>query len=283
MPNINEVMGKNFIFKKLTLILGLIILIYNSTLYWLYQRYAASDTYYSYGYFVPIISLYLIWLKRKELKIDRKFSILGLTIIILSLIIHCFNILAGVFFLSGFSLLFLIAGIVIFLFGERTVRKIIFPLSFLAFMFPMPLVVLNSVSYFLKILMTNSTIFTLKTLLRLPVTIERFQFVFAKGILTIDDSCSGLRSLIVILALASILAHLLKANRMKKIILCLLAVPIALISNFIRILLLALGLYLWGSNTIKGFFHGLTGYLLFVIAFTALWLLWRKFQCKSSI
>jgi exosortase len=179
--------------------------------------------------------------------------------------------------------LFLIVGIILFLFGEKTTQKIAFPLSFLAFMFPLPLIMLNSTSYFLRILVTKSTVFTLKTIMHLPISNERFQIVFPKGILTIDDSCSGLHSLIAILALTSIFAYLLKADRAKKIILCLLAVPIALISNFIRILLLSFGSYLFGSNAVKGFFHELTGYSIFVIAFTTLWLFWRAFQCKNSI
>ncbi|MFA5014636.1 MAG: exosortase/archaeosortase family protein [Actinomycetota bacterium] len=279
----NGITNKRLTFKKLLLILALIILIYHSTLYWLYQRYTASDTYYSYGYFVPLISLYLIWLKKKELTIDHKFNFLGLTIIILALTIHSFSILAGVFFLSGFSLLLLMIGIALFLLGRSTIKKIIFPLTFLVFMFPLPLVMLNSISYFLRIFLTKSTVFVLKTVMHLSISNERFQIVFPRGILTIDDSCSGLHSLIVILTFTSVFAYLLKANRTKKIALFLLAAPIAIISNFIRILLLSFGSYLFGSNTIKGFFHELTGYLTFAIAITALWLFWKTFQCKNPI
>ena len=278
-----EPINRKSVFKRLGLILLLIILIYNSTLYWIYKRYTANDTYYSYAYLVPLISGYLIWLKRKELKIGQNSNFFGLIVTILSLTIHLFSMLAGVFFASGFSLLLLIVGITLFLFGEETAKKIAFPLSFLAFMFPLPLIMLNSTSYFLRILVTKSTVFVLKIIMSLPVSSERFQIVFPKGILTIDDSCSGLHSLIVIFALTSILAYLLEADRTKKITLCLLAVPIALISNFIRILLLSFGLYLFGSNAIKGFFHELTGYSIFVITFVTLWLFWRAFQCKDSM
>ena len=281
MGNENEIIGKRLVYKRLLLILALITLIYHSTLYWLYQRYTASDTYYPYGYFVPLISLYLIWLKRNEIRINQKLIFMGLTIIILALTIHGFSILAGVFFLSGFSLLLLIFGIVLFLFGESTVKKIIFPLTFLVFMFPLPLVMLNSISYFLRIFFTKSTVFMLKTVMHLPISSERFQIVFPKGILTIDDSCSGLHSLITILALTSILAYLLKTSRVKKFTLFLLAAPIALISNFIRILLLSFGSYLFGSNAIKGFFHDFTGYLTFAITIITLWLFWRAFRCKN--
>lgn len=260
-----------------------LILIYHSTFVWLYERYVSVDSYYSHGFLVPFVAGFLIWLKREKLKnMHWEYNSLGLALIILSLSIHFLSMLAEVFFVSALSMLCLLFGISLFLFGGKITRKIIFPLSFLIFMFPLPLVVINAISFPMKMFATKSAVLFLKTTLNIPIRNEGFQIFFPNASLIVENPCSGLRSLITLLALGSIFTYLLKANTKKRITLFLLSIPIALVSNLIRVILLSLGVYIYGSNITKGFFHDFSGYLVFVIAFISLWSLWRIFQCKDS-
>jgi len=303
---------KNIVLK-IALIFPFIIIIYFSTFVWLYERYTATDTYYSHGFLVPLVTAFLIWQKRKELKkikrqfnpsqksleaysprdechiafsaqeeasdfSPRSFTSFGLALIILALLIHFASVIAGVFFMSGFSILLLVFGISLYLFGKEITKKISFPLSFLIFMFPLPLVAINAVSFPMRMFVTKSSVFILNIFTNIPVKREGFQILFPKGSLVVENPCSGLRSLIVMLALGSIFAYLLKSSIFKKIILFLLAFPIALVSNLIRVILLCLAVYTYGSQKIMGFFHEFTGYLVFVIAFAGLWFFWRELQ-----
>lgn len=256
--------------------------VYKDTFIWLSERFSAADTYYSHGFLIPFVTAFLIWLKREEMyEFGKKYNIWGLVLIIFSLFINFLSSVTEVFFISGFSLVFLFFGISLFLYGKEITRAILFPLSFLFFMMPLPLVAINNISFPMKMFATKSAVFILQTALHIPVRNEGFQLFFPNATLVVENPCSGLRSLISLLALGSIFAYLLKTSKTKRILLFLLSIPIALASNLIRVLLLSLGVYIYGNGISKGFFHDLTGYLVFVIAFGALWLFWRNFQCKD--
>jgi len=283
MEPVTERISKKSAFWKLISLLFFIILIYNSTFYWIFQRYTESNNFYTHGYLVPFVSGYLIWLKRKKLKMEPRGGSLGLILIICALSFHLLGMLAQVFFISGFSLLLLTIGIVLFLFGSQVTKKVIFPLSFLVFMFPLPLVAVNAITYPLKRFVAKGVVFIFGTLMHIPVQREGSLISFSRGSLLIDDSCSGLRSLFVILAVTSILFYLFKKSSFpKKITFLFLSAIIALFFNLIRVCLLSLAVYLYGNQAIQGFFHEFTGYLISAITFLALCLLWRYFKWEDS-
>jgi exosortase len=284
MESFEKITVKNrSIYSVLISTLFLVILIYHSTFIWLYQRYIADDTYYSHGFLIPVVTGVLIWFKRSQIiNIKWEYNFWGLILVISALAIHFLSTLVEVFFVSGFSILLLVFGISLFLFGKKITQKIIFPISFLIFMFPLPLVAINAISFPMKMFVTKSAAFILHTFLNIPLKNEGFQIFFPNGSLTIENPCSGLRSFIVMLALGSIFAYLLKASMSKRISLFLLAIPIAIVSNMIRVILLCLGVYIYGNQITQGFFHDFSGYLVFVIAFGIFWLFWRKFQCRDS-
>ena len=268
---------------KLAVFVILIVLIYHSTFLWLYERFIAKDSYYSHGFLIPFVTGYLIWLKKEQLKnINPKYNLWGVVLIISSLLLHLLSILAEVFFVSGFSILFLVFGISLFLYGREVTKKILFPLSFLIFMFPLPLVAISAVSFPMKMFATKSAVFILRAFVHIPMKNEGFEIFFPNASLVIGNPCSGLRSLISMLALGSIFAYLLKASMAKRLILFFLAIPIALISNIVRVILLCLGVFVYGSQMTRGLFHDFTGYLVFVIAFVSLWLCWKKFEGQSN-
>ena len=273
---------KNKLIPIISTLFILIIVIYRETFLWLIERYRGADSYYSHGFLVPFIAAYLIWLKRgdfKDLKWD--YNLWGMALIIFGLTIHFLSMFFEVFFISAFSILFLVFGVSLWLFGIKITKKVAFPLCFLIFMFPLPLVAINSISFPMKMLVTKSAVFLLKTSLNIPIKNEGFQVFFPNATLIIENPCSGLRSLISMLALGSIFAFLLKANLNKRILLFLLSVPIALLSNLTRVIMLCLAVYIYGNQIMKSFFHDFSGYLVFFIAFAALWYLWRSFQCKN--
>ena len=105
-------------------------------------------------------------------------------------------------------------------------------------MFPLPLVAINAISFPMKMFATKSSVFILRETLHIPMRNEGFMIFFPDASLLIGNPCSGLRSLISFLALGAIFAYFLKASKVKKFSLFLLAIPVALISNIIRVILL---------------------------------------------
>ena len=268
------------IFFLITLLLSL--LCYHTTLAWMLQRWGGVDSYYSHGYLVPFISGYLIWLKRRELKqIPPSSSMLGLCLIIFAVFLHLLGTVLYVFSLSGFSIFFLILGSVLFLFGKEFTKVILFPLIFLIFMFPLPLAFLSLITFPLKILVAKAGV-AVVNLLGVPVLRNGFDITIPGGNLVVGNPCSGLRSLIAFLALGAVMAYLTDMSPSRKLILFLSSVPIAILSNAIRVPALILISHFYGLDAAspESVWHNATGMLVFILGFILLMGFSRVLQWK---
>lgn len=263
-------------------LLALVAGLYGPTFGWLYERYTAADSYYSHGFIVPVVTCVLIWMRRERLSgVALSANGAGLALCCAALVVHAAGLLFRVNFASGFSLLFLVIGSVLFLFGSAVTKLIFQPLVFLGFMLPLPLVAVNSISFPLKEIVAVTTAFILKHMCGIPLRLEGFQLIFPRAALTIENPCSGLRSAIVMLALGYVFACLSDATRWKRVALFFLSVPVAVASNILRVMLLSLGVYVYGEGAAHGFFHDFTGYCAFAAAFACMYGFWRAFQCRS--
>jgi len=249
----------------------------------MYVRSAGVDSYYSHAFLIPIVSAWLIWQKRAQLKgLHPEISWLGLIIIVFAVILHIFGTILYVFSISGFSIFFLIIGAALFLFGKEITKAISFPLVYLVFMFPLPLAILSAVSFPMKTLAAKAGVAVVR-LLGVSVLRQGFTLTIPAGQLVVGNPCSGIRSLIAFLALGAVLAYLQKSSNTRKIILFLLAIPIALLSNMCRVPLLILIAHLWGMKAAspESLLHGATGMFVFVLGFFMLLLgakvlAWKK-------
>ncbi|HHF52040.1 MAG TPA: exosortase/archaeosortase family protein [Candidatus Aminicenantes bacterium] len=252
----------------ISIIFILFIAAYYDVLSWMYGRYVSSDSYYSHGFIIPFISGFLIWRKREELK-GRKpeSSWWGLLLIIFSILLHLFGTAIYVFSISGFSIFFLVLGLSLFLFGREITRIILFPLIFLVFMFPLPMAVISLISFPMKMLVVKTGAW-IAALLGVPVNREGFNIIIPAGNLLVGNPCSGLRSLISLLALGSLYAYLSDLSVVKQWLLVFLTIPIALLSNIIRVPILILISHYWGlaAAARDSFWHDASGFFVFVIA-----------------
>ncbi|MHB9155763.1 MAG: exosortase/archaeosortase family protein [Endomicrobiales bacterium] len=269
--------------NKSIIVLGPVLLlaglVYCRTFAWLYERFSAPESYYSHGFIVPLIAACLVWRKKDELKaLPWEYDGRGTWLLAAALALHAFGTLAGVYFVSGLSLLLFVFGCALYLFGKTLTGRLLFPLSFLAFMLPLPLVAVNAVSFPLRMMATKLSVFFLAAA-GLPVSSEGFRILFPRDVLVVGDPCSGLRSLISLLAMGSVFAYLLNAGFLKKTLLLLLAVPLALASNILRLIALCLLTYAFGAASVKGIYHDATGYLVFAVSFAGLWYAWRGLEC----
>lgn len=244
----------------------LFALIYWNTFAWLWERAFAPDSYYSHALLVPFISGYLIWQRRHALsRTSPARSLYGLVIIILALTAHLASVLLDVYFTSGFSIAALLFGLTLYLFGWPATRELLFPLGFLLFMFPLPAAALSAVSVPMKLFATKAGAAAMG-LVGVPVIQEGYQLHFSSGSLVIGNPCSGLRSLIALMALGSLFAYFYDAPMWKRIALFLASIPAAIFSNVVRVLLLSLAVSSFGSDAATGLFHDVSGFLVFAIA-----------------
>ncbi len=257
----------------LSVVFLLIILAYMPTFIWMIDRWTVAETYYSHAFLIPIISIFLIWKKRSDLfKIKIEPDKLGWVFFYAGLLTHIVSALLHIYFSSGFSLILILIGVVLLCFGKNFLRRLLFPILFLIFMIPLPLFSIANLSFKLKILASGIAT-TILNSIGIRAVKQGSTILTSRSYLVVEDPCSGIRSLIALIALGSLMTYLSKFSRAKKVILFFSTVPIAISSNIFRIVSLSLVSEIYGQKFASGIFHNVTGVLVFVFTFLGLLIL----------
>ena len=225
------------------------------------------DSYYSHGFLIPPIVLYLLWLKRKEfLAAPQSSHPLGYLLVGGA----CAMLLLSDFlaFVIGAQLSFLpmVFGLSLLLFGWQRTKIIWFPLFFLIMMIPLPGSVTQAFSLRLKLFASEVAV-QMAHGIGYSIIRDGSYIYFKDDLLLVGDVCGGLRSLIALLAIGLLMAYFSKTPTWARVVILLMAVPIAIIANIFRIFTLCLVAYYHGSTFAAGTFHDISGILIFVVAF----------------
>ena len=243
-------------------------------LYWNNIHEMVSDWYndpnYSHGFLIPFISGYLLWQDRGEISLTEvKPSTWGIVVLILGLIVYLTGNLSGELFTMNFSMLVVLAGAILFTYGSDRFKAVLFPFSYLIFMIPLPYILYDAVAFPLKLLVSKISVDTL-TMMGILVLREGNIINLADTTLEVADACSGIRSIISLLAISTILAYMTQKGWIKRIVLTLLAVPIAIVVNSIRVIGTGILAENYGPQVAEGFFHEFAGLLIFGVAIVLL-------------
>jgi len=248
-----------------------VLLIYVPSFLWMWERWFARDSYYSHGILIPFVTAFLIWQKRGILrKIMPESSPWGLRLFFIGIAIHLFSALFRVYFSSGFSMIIVLFGLTLHFYGSKMFKELLFPISFLAFMIPLPMVVITNLSFRLKIFATQMAVGALNDM-GLHCVQHGSAIILRHAYVIVEDVCSGLRSLITLMALGSLFAYGMKSSLPKKTMLFLSTVPIAVITNVGRIIFLAFVSEIWGTKYAMGPIHEASGFIVFFGAFCLLY------------
>ena len=235
------------------------------------------DENYSHGFLIPLISGYMIWQKRdnlKQLKINPSNS--GVLILLFGFGLYLIGYLAGESFTMRFSMIVVLTGTIIYTLGMEIFRELLFPVSYLVFMIPLPYLIYNSIAFPLKLLVSKYSVWFLQ-LIGIPVYREGNVIYLTNITLEVINACSGIRSLISLLALSTAIGYFYLNTNLKRAVLILLSVPIAILVNSLRIIITGILSNLYGSALARGFFHEFEGVVLFGFSlffiFFASWIL----------
>jgi exosortase A len=260
--------------------LGLFLYAYHETFLWLIERYDNPDSHYSHGYLIPFICGYLVWQKREELaELPRKSSPSGLGLIVMALLVHVVSVWTHTFFTSGFSIMALAIGLCLYLYGTEITKRLAFPLGFLAFMFPLPMRAISAISFPLKMMVANlgTKIMELSGML---IVREGAMIYLVNTSLSVGDPCSGIRSLIALMAMGALFAYLLRGSFAKKFLIFLLAAPVAIATNVLRVCGLIFAADKLGGEWAapEHWFHTASGLAVFVISMAILFAIMRLLE-----
>lgn len=263
---------------KLGLILLLTLAAYIPTFIWMFSRWTEAETYYSHSFLILPISIFLIWIKRSSLSgLAIQPSASGWIFLGFGLLIHLISALWQVYFTSGFSILLVLAGIILLFLGRNFLKHLWFAILFLSFAIPLPLVLISHLSFKLKILASQAAVAAV-SLLGIPAARAGSIIKTRHSYLIVEDPCSGVQSLIALIALGALMAYLSRLSRAKKLILFLSSIPAAILSNAVRITTLTLANEIWGAKMVGRAFHDIMGIAVFLCAFIALQILSKALE-----
>lgn len=244
-----------------------LVLVYAPALYELVAAWAQDDNY-SHGFLVPVVSAWLLWQKRESLKaavqtVDRA----GLILIIIGCLLFVVGNGGAEYFTVRASFVITLFGIVWYLFGRDVVKIAWFELAFLCFMIPIPYVLYYALTFPMQLLASKITagvlssigmdVFRQGNILNLPDGTS----------LEVAEACSGMRSLMSLLALGALFAYMTQKRLAGKIILFASTVPIAMIANVFRVFITALLATMVSAEVTTEPLHSLLGLSVFVVSF----------------
>lgn len=256
----------------LWLTLGLIILIYWPVLAGLVTEWYHDDNY-SHGFLIPLVSGFFIWKKRVELKklIEPAGGNLGLVLIVGGMIVFVMANAAAEYFTLRLSLVVTLYGLIWYLLGRKLALAIWFEIFFLLFMIPLPYVIYYAATFPMQLFATKVTVKILNIIGMSAV--RQGNIIHLPGYsLEVAEACSGLRSLISLLALGALYARLTQTGLPRQIFLFASTVPIAIAANIFRILFTAVGAYTISRELAEDFLHELSGMMVFIVSFTLLFI-----------
>jgi len=196
---------------------------------------------------IPIISIYLLYLKRREIiKVSEYSFLIGPAVLIAGIAFYTagtafggeLNLNDHATILTASSLV-LLWGAFIFAYGTKAFKSALFPLLFLAFMIPPPYEVMDGLITFLQ---KGSTEFAdlLLWLSQAPYYREGFVFHMIGIDVEVAPECSGIRSGLALLITALLAGYLFLNSWWRRTILVLCVLPMTMLKNGIRITTLTL-------------------------------------------
>jgi exosortase D (VPLPA-CTERM-specific) len=269
-------------FFKLTCYSIILTCLYKSSLIYLLSQWNKPD--YNYCYLIPFIVFYLIWDKRNVLSESPSHpDWKGFTPFIIGILFFWVGELGGEYYSLFISFWLIAVGCIAVHIGWNKLKLLAFPLVFTLAMFPFPNFIHNKFSLHLQLLSSQIGVSMLH-LYGMPAYREGNIIDLGFVQLQVVEACSGLRFLFPLIILSILIAYFSKTNIWKRAFLVFSTLPLAIITNSMRIALTGVIYKSWGADVAEGFFHGFSGWLIFTFTFLVLmlevWIL-KKFSIPS--
>src|SRR5581483_5889433 len=264
------------------LVAGVVAWMYGRILSGLAAEWASSPDA-SYGLVLAGVAAYLLWQRRHAFAgaIDANGSrALPLAALGAGAALFVAGQLSADLFLTRLSLVVVAAAAIGFLAGTRALRTIAAPLAFLAMAVPLPAILVNAVTLPLQLVASRLAESTL-TLAGVPVFRDGNVLALPSATLEVAQACSGLRSLVSLLAIGVLLAWMTRGGALRRAAIVALAVPIAIVMNGWRIAATGIACETFGPRAASGAWHEFMGWATFVLSVMVLGLAQRAIEPRE--
>lgn len=253
---------------------------FDSLFLWLKSRWRNETAHCA---FIPLATLAALWLKRRDIaSAPRSPCLPALFLVALAALFHWIGMMSQQPRISAFAFILFLWSIPCALYGYALARHLLFPLGYLLLAIPLNFV--DSISSPLRILASRVSAAVLNGV-GLHVIQDGAGLYAAESnafAFNVAPECSGLHSLLAMTALVAFYAWLTQKSLVKKWILFLCSVPIAIVANIVRIILVVVVAAIWDQQTAMGLWHDYSGYPIFLVGILLVLLLDRILNSNPS-
>jgi exosortase len=251
------------------LLSGLVVIMYAPVLSSMARQWW-DDPNYGHGLLVPVFVAYILWRERTGWRtVPVRASDYGLPIMLLALGLFILGMLGAEVFTARVSLLILISGIIVFLAGWQMLRSVAFPIGYLFFMIPLPTLVYYQLTFPLQLWASRLGAHGL-VILGVHTVREGNLLILPNATLEVVEACSGVRSLLSLLAAVVAYGYLAEQRTWKRGLLVVLAIPVVIMSNGLRLVATGVLSFVFGPEVDSGPVHAVLGLAFFVLAFLSI-------------
>lgn len=222
----------------------------------------------AHGPIVLATGIWLVAILRREFVPQIRLGNLALTLAVLvpMLAIYVIARITTTLELEGFALYVALLAIAYGMLGPRAMRTLWFPALYFAFLFPPPDSLVATITQPLKLGISRAAV-ALFDAFGMPVARKGVIIQVDQYDILVAAACAGLNSIISLSAIGLFYIYMRhNANWRYALLLVCVIVPVALLANFVRVLLLILITYFAGDAWAQGFLHGFAGMVMFAVA-----------------
>jgi len=252
-------------------LLGVLTFVYAPLFQYCFQQWPKPD--YSHGFLVPLFAGYLAWHWKDWAPTKIRWPELwGLAFLGggIGLFLAAGKINLAKEWLQGLSFVLNLCGATLLLGGWAALRWLAPALAFLMFMFPLPYRVEHALGWQLQRVAASASEFVLQTA-GYPTYREGVVLYCKDHVLEVANACSGLSMLLTFAALSTGMAMLVKRPWFDRVLVLVSAVPVAVLSNVLRIALTGVLFNEGGRDLGERVFHDFAGWLMMPLALLILW------------
>ncbi len=223
------------------------------------------DENYNHGFLIALISGYLVWSQRAGLRtLPRRPSWIGAITLVVSCGLFLLGTAGAEVFTQRMSFLGALGSLVLLLGGWRHLRATAFPIALLVLAIPLPYVLYYGMTAPMQAFAARCALLGLD-LVGIPAAIQGNVIYLNQATLEVAHACSGIRSLYSFLAIGALAARFTPAPIWTRVLLFLLAIPLSILGNAIRVWGTGIGVHMFGLGVAEGAVHEVFGIVTIVL------------------